>query len=249
MSTSNSSDFGYKKVSPEEKTQLVREVFHSVAPNYDLMNDLMSFGMHRLWKFFTVFLSGLRPGQSVLDLAGGTGDLACRFAESVGPQGKVVLADINLAMLSLGRDKLIDKGLFPGVQVLALNAEALPFAKNTFDRISIGFGLRNVTDKMQALREMQRVLRPGGQALILEFSEPKLPGLKPIYDAYSFKILPQLGKWIAKDADSYQYLAESIRKHPSQERLREMVLEAQFDECEYHNLSGGIVALHRCFKY
>lgn len=249
MAVDKDADFGYKKVSPEEKTRLVREVFHSVAPNYDLMNDLMSLGIHRAWKFLTVLLAQARPGQRVLDLAGGTGDLAQRFAEKVGQEGCVVLGDINLAMLGVGRDKIIDAGLSQTIKVTALNAEELPFATNSFDLLTIGFGLRNVTNKQRALKEMWRVLRPGGQAMILEFSTPTTVGIRKLYDAYSFKILPQLGQYIAKDKDSYQYLAESIRKHPTQEVLKKMVLDAGFDECEYHNLSMGIVALHRCFKY
>ncbi|MCD6045267.1 MAG: ubiE [Gammaproteobacteria bacterium] len=249
MAVDKDADFGYKKVSPEEKTRLVREVFHSVAPNYDLMNDLMSLGIHRAWKFLTVLLAQVRPDWRVLDLAGGTGDLAQRFAEKMGPQGRVVLGDINLAMLEVGRDKIIDAGLSQTIKVTALNAEALPFAANSFDLLTIGFGLRNVTDKQRALQEMWRVLRPGGQAMILEFSTPTTAAVKKLYDAYSFKILPKLGQTVAKDRESYQYLAESIRKHPPQEALKQMVLEAGFDECEYHNLSMGIVALHRCFKY
>lgn len=242
-------DFGYKKVTPEEKTRLVREVFHSVAPNYDLMNDLMSLGIHRVWKFLTVLLAQVRPGAHILDLAGGTGDLAARFAEKVGSQGSVILGDINLAMLEVGRNKIIDAGLSQRIQVTALNAEALPFAANSFDLITIGFGLRNVTDKQKALQEMYRVLRPGGQAMILEFSTPTTAAVKKLYDVYSFKILPKLGETVAKDKDSYQYLAESIRKHPTQAVLKQMVLDAGFDECQYHNFSMGIVALHRCFKY
>ena len=249
MSEQKEVDFGYKKVSAEEKTRLVREVFHSVAPNYDLMNDLMSMGIHRLWKFITVLVGNVRPDHCILDLAGGTGDLAGRFAAQLGPQGEVVLGDINLAMLKVGRDKMIDAGLQERVKTVTLNAEALPFAKNKFDLLTIGFGLRNVTDKMQALKEMWRVLKPGGQAMILEFSTPTSATVKKIYDAYSFKILPKLGERVAKDRESYQYLAESIRKHPAQETLKSMVLSAGFDECEYHNFSAGIVALHRCFKY
>ncbi len=249
MSVDKDADFGYKKVSPEEKTRLVREVFHSVAPNYDLMNDLMSLGIHRAWKFLTVLLAQVRPDWHILDLAGGTGDLAQRFAAKMGPQGCVILGDINLAMLEVGRDKIIDGGLSQKIKVTALNAEALPFADCSFDLLTIGFGLRNVTDKQRALQEMWRVLRPGGKAFILEFSTPTLAAVKKLYDAYSFKILPKLGQTVAKDKDSYQYLAESIRKHPTQEALKQMVLAAGFDECEYHNLSMGIVALHRCFKY
>lgn len=249
MAIDKDADFGYKKVSPEEKTRLVREVFHSVAPNYDLMNDLMSLGIHRAWKFLTVLLAQVRPDWRILDLAGGTGDLAQRFAAKMGPQGCVVLGDINLAMLAVGRDKIIDAGLSQKIQVTALNAEVLPFADNSFDLLTIGFGLRNVTDKQRALHEMWRVLRPGGKALILEFSTPTTVAVKKLYDVYSFKILPKLGQTVAKDRESYQYLAESIRKHPAQEELKQMVLAAGFDECDYHNLSMGIVALHRCFKY
>ena len=249
MQEEKTTDFGYKKVSPDEKTRLVREVFQSVAPNYDVMNDLMSLGIHRAWKFLTVLLAQVKSGQTILDLAGGTGDLAMRLAKQIGHDGRVILGDINFAMLSVGRDKVIDAGLHDRIEAIVMNAEHLPFPKQHFDLVTIGFGLRNVTDKLRALQEMYRVLRPGAQAFILEFSAPTLPLLKKVYDTYSFKLLPKLGEWVAKDKDSYQYLAESIRKHPPQEELKQMVLQAGFDECEYHNLSAGIVALHRCFKY
>jgi demethylmenaquinone methyltransferase/2-methoxy-6-polyprenyl-1,4-benzoquinol methylase len=210
------------------------------------MNDLMSLGIHRLWKRFTIELSGVQRGQRVLDLAGGTGDLAAKFATLVGAQGQVILADINAAMLQVGRERLLDRGVL--VDYAQVNAETLPFANNTFDIITIAFGLRNVTDKEAALASMLRVLKPGGRLLILEFSELKARPLKPLYDLYSFKVLPLLGKIIVKDADSYRYLAESIRMHPNQETLLEMMQTVGFDRCDYHNLSGGIVAVHRGFK-
>ncbi len=240
--------FGYQKIPVEEKTQRVREVFRSVAGKYDLMNDLMSFGIHRLWKYFTVLLAQIRPGQRVLDLAGGTGDLAARIVPRVGPRGEVVLADINEAMLAVGRERLTDLGLVGNVRYVQANAEALPFPDDYFDRVTIAFGLRNVTDKDAALRAMYRVLKPGGEVLVLEFSKPRLPGLRPLYDLYSFTALPVMGRLVAGDADSYRYLAESIRVHPDQDTLLAMMEGAGFERCRYHNLSGGIVALHRGFK-
>jgi demethylmenaquinone methyltransferase/2-methoxy-6-polyprenyl-1,4-benzoquinol methylase len=248
-SSGRTADFGFEKVDWAEKAHRVRGVFDSVAGKYDLMNDLMSGGLHRLWKQFALSLTGLKPGQQALDVAGGTGDLGAALAHQVGRQGHVVLSDINAAMLSRGRDKLIDAGIAGNVSYCVANAEALPFADERFDCITIGFGLRNVTDKAAALASMRRVLRPGGQLLILEFSHPTVPGLKPLYDAYSFRVLPVLGKLVANDADSYRYLAESIRMHPDQETLLGMMREAGLDGCRYHNLSGGIVAIHRGYRY
>jgi demethylmenaquinone methyltransferase/2-methoxy-6-polyprenyl-1,4-benzoquinol methylase len=241
-------DFGFEKVAAADKAERVRAVFASVAGKYDVMNDLMSFGAHRLWKHFTLSLTGLRPGQRALDVAGGTGDLAAGLLRQVGKSGRVVLSDVNPAMLDIGRDRLLDKGLVGNVECIVADAERLPFEDNAFDCVTIGFGLRNVTDKAAALKSMHRVLKPGGQLLVLEFSTPVAPGLKPIYDAYSFKILPLLGGLVAKDADSYRYLAESIRMHPNQEALLEMLRAAGFIQARYHNLSGGIVAVHRGYK-
>ena len=235
--------FGYKDVPVDEKADHVRGVFDSVAQRYDIMNDLMSAGLHRLWKRHTIDQAAVRPGHHVLDLAGGTGDLAIRFARQVGPTGHVVLADINAAMLREGRRRLVDAGIAGNVTIAQVDAEDLPFADNSFDRITIAFGLRNVTDKDAALRSMRRVLKPGGKALILEFSEP-VKALKPAYDLYSFKVLPFIGKVVARDADSYQYLAESIRMHPDQDTLLGMMEAAGFERCRYQNLAGGIVALH-----
>jgi demethylmenaquinone methyltransferase / 2-methoxy-6-polyprenyl-1,4-benzoquinol methylase len=242
-------DFGYERVPWNEKQRRVRGVFDSVARNYDLMNDLMSGGAHRLWKEFTLSLTGLRPGQRALDVAGGTGDLTTGLAKQVGRTGMVVLSDINAAMLSEGRDRLLDLGLVGNVAVSLANAEKLPFRDSTFDCVTIGFGLRNVTDKPAALADMRRVLKPGGQLLVLEFSQPVVPMLKPIYDLYSFRILPLIGKFVAKDEDSYRYLAESIRMHPDQETLLGLMRDAGLEDCRYHNLSGGIVAVHRGYKY
>ena len=249
LNTSPTTDFGYKTIPLAEKTAHVGAVFHSVASKYDLMNDLMSCGMHRLWKKFAVELAHIRPGDKVLDVAGGTGDLSKAFAKRVGEKGKVTLLDINAAMLAVGRDRLIDAGLIENITVLQANAEMLPFAEDYFDCLSIAFGLRNVTDKLAALRSMYRVLKPGGRLLVLEFSKPVLKFLQTLYDRYSFDFLPKLGQWIANDAASYQYLVESIRRHPDQESLKSLILEAGFDQCEYHNLSGGIVALHRAWKF
>ncbi|GJM07683.1 MAG: ubiquinone/menaquinone biosynthesis C-methyltransferase UbiE [marine bacterium B5-7] len=237
-------DFGYEKVSKKEKTRRVADVFHSVASKYDVMNDLMSFGVHRLWKRAAITLSAVRSGHHVLDLAGGTGDLSKQFAKKVGDSGRVVLSDINASMLQEGRDRLLNEGLHGNITFSQINAEHIPFPDNHFNCVSIGFGLRNVTDKQQALNEMYRVVKPGGRLLILEFSKPVLPGLKPIYDFYSFKALPLMGKLICNDAESYRYLAESIRMHPDQETLLDMMKKAGFEKAEYHNLSGGIVALH-----
>ena len=244
----NTTDFGFTRVARDAKAGMVRGVFDSVASRYDLMNDLMSGGIHRLWKRFTIELSAARPGQTVLDIAGGTGDLAARFSRLVGPEGKVILADINAAMLEVGRDRLIDKGATGNIEVVQADAQALPFEDNSIDCITIAFGLRNVTNKDMALRSMLRVLRPGGRLLVLEFSKPTSPLLGKVYDQYSFQILPAMGRLIAQDADSYRYLAESIRKHPDQETLLDMMRDAGFTECQYHNMTGGIVAVHRGLK-
>jgi demethylmenaquinone methyltransferase/2-methoxy-6-polyprenyl-1,4-benzoquinol methylase len=235
--------FGYKDVPVEQKADHVRDVFDSVATRYDIMNDLMSAGLHRLWKRHTIDQAAVRPGHAVLDLAGGTGDLALKFARQVGPTGHVVLADINAAMLEQGRKRLVDAGIAGNLTIAQVDAESLPFDEGSFDRITIAFGLRNVTDKDTALRSMYRVLKPGGKVLILEFSQPT-KALKPAYDLYSFKVLPLIGKLIAGDEDSYQYLAESIRMHPDQETLLGMMKKAGFERCRYQNLAGGIVALH-----
>ena len=246
--TDDTTDFGYERVKTAQKAGRVREVFDSVAAQYDLMNDLMSGGLHRLWKRFTIELSAVRSGQTVLDIAGGTGDLAARFSKLVGADGKVILADINAAMLSVGRDRLIDKGALSNIDMVQADAQFLPFEDNSIDCITIAFGLRNVTDKAKALRSMHRVLKPGGRVLVLEFSKPSSPLLSKVYDAYSFSALPAMGKLITDDADSYRYLAESIRKHPDQESLLEMVEDAGFVDCRYHNMTGGIVAVHRGIK-
>ena len=240
--------FGYKQVAVEEKASLVAEVFHSVASKYDMMNDLMSLGVHRLWKRYTVAMSGVRRGQRVLDLAGGTGDLAMKFSRIVGAEGQVVLADINASMLEMGRQRLIDAGIVGNIEYAQVNAECLPFPDNHFDLITIAFGLRNVTDKDKALASMYRVLKPGGRLLVLEFSKPTVPGLSPVYDLYSFTMLPLMGRLVTGDAESYRYFAESIRMHPNQETLKGMMETVGFDRVEYFNLTGGIVALHRGFK-
>jgi demethylmenaquinone methyltransferase/2-methoxy-6-polyprenyl-1,4-benzoquinol methylase len=241
-------DFGFEQVAPADKAERVRAVFASVAPKYDVMNDLMSFGVHRLWKQFALSLTGLKPGGAALDVAGGTGDLAAGLLRQVGKSGRVVCSDINPKMLEVGRDRLLDKGFVGNVEFLVADAEKLPFDENSFDCVTIGFGLRNVTDKAAALKSMHRVLKPGGQLLVLEFSKPVAPGLKTVYDAYSFKVLPLLGRLVAQDADSYRYLAESIRMHPDQETLLEMLRTAGFAHARYHNLTGGIVAVHRGYK-
>ncbi|MEO1946036.1 MAG: bifunctional demethylmenaquinone methyltransferase/2-methoxy-6-polyprenyl-1,4-benzoquinol methylase UbiE [Methylophilaceae bacterium] len=237
--------FGFKSVKEGEKQQKVGEVFHSVAQKYDIMNDVMSAGMHRLWKRFTVNTSGVKAGDSVLDIAGGSGDLSKLFSQKAGPTGRVVLTDINASMLAVGRDNMIDAGLH--VPAIQCNAEFLPFADNSFDCVIVSFGLRNMTHKDHALKEMQRVLKVGGRLLVLEFSKVWKP-LSKIYDAYSFKFLPFMGKLIANDADSYEYLAESIRMHPDQETLKQMMVEAGLSKVDYYNLSAGIVALHKGYK-
>lgn len=241
-------DFGFQKVKAGEKADRVAEVFHSVAGKYDLMNDLMSGGVHRLWKLFTIEMAAVRPGQAILDIAGGTGDLAAKFSHLTGPTGTVVLADINAAMLRVGRDKLLDRGLSQNLRFAQADAQYLPFPDNTFDCITIAFGLRNVTDKALALRSMLRVLKPGGRLLVLEFSKPQSNLLEKAYDTYSFRILPLMGRLVAGDASSYRYLAESIRMHPDQETLKEMMETAGFSQCSYHNMTGGIVALHKGIK-
>ena len=242
-------DFGFRQVPWQEKARHVRAVFDSVATRYDLMNDLMSGGAHRAWKHFALSLTGLRVGQRALDVAGGTGDLSRGMAKQVGQSGLVVLTDINAAMLGAGRDRLIDAGATGNVVYAQANAECLPFPDQSFDCVTIGFGLRNVTDKARALAAMRRVLRPGGQLLVLEFSKPVSPTLGSLYDGYSFRLLPMLGRLVAGDAESYKYLAESIRKHPDQETLLGMLRDAGLEDCRYHNLMGGIVAVHRGWRY
>jgi demethylmenaquinone methyltransferase/2-methoxy-6-polyprenyl-1,4-benzoquinol methylase len=240
--------FGYQTVDKHEKKALVGAVFDSVAARYDVMNDLMSMGIHRLWKRITINQSGVRVGQSVLDLAGGTGDLAAKLSERAGDSGRVVLADINESMVTVGRDRMIDRGIVGNLHYALADAEQLPFKKGSFDCITMAFGLRNVTDKQRALESMFSVLRPGGRLLVLEFSKPVLPLLSKAYDAYSFTALPALGKLVAGDAESYRYLAESIRKHPDQQTLMEMMQQAGFERCDYQNMTGGVVALHKGFK-
>ena len=248
MANDKTTHFGYRQVDEEEKASLVAGVFHSVASRYDLMNDLMSGGVHRIWKRFTIEVSGVRKGHAVLDIAGGTGDLAFKFSRIVGDDGMVILADINESMLSVGRDRLTDRGAISNIDFTQCDAEALPFADDSFDCITIAFGLRNVTHKEKALESMLRVLKPGGRLLVLEFSKPGNPLLGKLYDTYSFKLLPAMGKLVANDADSYRYLAESIRMHPDQDSLKQMMVEAGFSRCEFYNMTGGVVALHRGFK-
>ena len=248
MAEDNKTHFGYQQVEKKDKAGLVAGVFHSVADRYDLMNDLMSGGIHRIWKRFTIEVSAVRSGNRVLDVAGGTGDLTAKFSELVGADGEVVLADINESMLKVGRDKLIDRGYHGNIEYVQANAESLPFPDDHFDVVSIAFGLRNVTNKDAALRSMLRVLKPGGRLLVLEFSKPGNELLNQAYDTYSFKVLPMLGKLVAGDSESYQYLAESIRMHPDQDSLKEMMEAAGFGRCEYFNMTGGVVALHRGIK-
>jgi demethylmenaquinone methyltransferase/2-methoxy-6-polyprenyl-1,4-benzoquinol methylase len=248
MSDDKTTHFGYQEVPVGEKQQRVRAVFDSVATRYDLMNDLMSLGIHRLWKRRTVELAGVRRGQRVLDLAAGTGDLAEKFAKIVGPDGEVVMSDINEAMLNEGRTRLLNAGVVGNMDYALANAEQLPFADNSFDCVTIGFGLRNVTHKQFALNEMFRVLRPAGRALVLEFSHPVSRPLSRAYDLYSFTMLPVMGRFVAGDAESYRYLAESIRMHPDQETLLAMMEQAGLERCSYVNLTGGVVAIHRGYK-
>jgi len=248
MSDERTTHFGYETVKVEEKAERVADVFHSVASKYDLMNDLMSAGIHRIWKKFTIEVSGVRPGNSVLDIAGGTGDLTAKFSRLVGPEGQVVLADINDSMLKVGRDRLTDRGIAGNVVYSQADAQYLPFPDNTFDCITIAFGLRNVTDKDLALASMYRVLKPGGRLLILEFSKPQNRVLEKAYDLYSFRVLPLMGKLVTQDSDSYRYLAESIRMHPDQETLKGMMENAGYHDCKFYNLTGGVVALHKGTK-
>ncbi|TVR57998.1 MAG: bifunctional demethylmenaquinone methyltransferase/2-methoxy-6-polyprenyl-1,4-benzoquinol methylase UbiE [Candidatus Competibacteraceae bacterium] len=249
MAQPETTHFGYQKVPAAEKAGKVAGVFDSVASKYDVMNDLMSLGVHRLWKRFAIELSGVRAGDRVLDLAGGTGDLTRRLLPRLGVKGRVVLSDINASMLREGRRRLVDEGLVGSIAYVQCDAEQLPFPDQSFDCITIGFGLRNVTQQSRALAAMYRALKPGGRAIVLEFSHPVVPGLKPAYDLYSFAALPVLGKLVADDAASYRYLAESIRMHPNQETLLRMMAEAGFERCQYFNLSGGIVAVHRGYKF
>jgi demethylmenaquinone methyltransferase/2-methoxy-6-polyprenyl-1,4-benzoquinol methylase len=245
---SDMTHFGYQQVPLKEKAGKVAHVFDSVAAKYDIMNDVMSLGIHRIWKRFTVEISGVRKGYRVLDIAGGTGDLTMKFSKLVGDQGQVVLADINASMLHVGRDRLMDKGYGDNIEFVQANAEALPFPDNHFNCVSIAFGLRNVTDKDKALASMTRVLKPGGKLLVLEFSKPINPLISKAYDSYSFSALPFMGKLITHDSDSYQYLAESIRMHPDQETLKAMMEQAGLVNCRYYNMTAGIVALHSGVK-
>ena len=244
----NKTHFGFKQVDADKKEGLVAEVFSSVAGKYDIMNDVMSFGVHRIWKKIAMAHTGLKKGMHALDIAGGTGDLTIQMSKQVGATGEVIISDINPAMLEQGRQRLIDKGIAGNVKFVEANAEELPFEDNSFNCVTIAFGLRNVTDKDKALKEMHRVLKPGGRLLVLEFSKPVLPGLDKIYDFYSFNVLPKMGKIIADDEESYRYLAESIRMHPDQATLKVMMENAGFERCTYHNMTGGIVALHKGFK-
>ena len=239
--------FGYKEVPTEDKEKLVKGVFDSVASNYDLMNDVMSFGIHRLWKQYAIDIANVKKGDAILDLASGTGDLIKLYHKKIGTSGRIVSSDINEAMLDEGKRNLINSGVL-GIEFVQANAEKLPFEDNSFDLVSIAFGLRNVTDKDKALSEMCRVLKPGGVLIVLEFSKTTNPVLEKIYDAYSFNLIPKFGSWFAGDEDSYQYLAESIRKHPDQETLKQMIIDAGFDMCEYQNLTGGVVAIHKGIK-
>ena len=245
----NKTHFGFQEVDENEKQSMVGNVFRAVAGNYDVMNDAMSLGVHRIWKWYTIAQSGVKLGDRVLDLAAGSADLSIKFADKVGDQGQVVVTDINPAMLEQGRRRMADAGHAGNVEFCLVNAEKLPFADNYFDCITISFGLRNVTHKDHALAEMQRCLRPGGRALILEFSQPENETFRRIYDAYSFNVIPMLGELISDDRQSYQYLVESIRQHPPQEELKQMMLDAGFDRARYHNLTGGVVALHIGYKY
>ncbi len=241
--------FGYQQVPVDDKQSLVKNVFDSVASQYDIMNDLMSFGIHRFWKQYSIHMAKIRPNAFILDVASGSGDLGILYHKHLNNDGKLFLTDINRSMLSIARNRLTDLGIVDNVNYVIANAEILPFPDNYFDFISIAFGLRNVTDKEKALKSMHRALKPGGKLLILEFSTPTMPGLKPLYDFYSFNMLPLMGKIIANDAESYRYLAESIRLHPDQETLKAMIERSGFEDCHYENLTGGIVALHTAYKY
>jgi len=242
-------NFGFREVNEQDKAGMVAEVFHSVASRYDLMNDLMSGGVHRLWKDYTLQVSGVRAGHRILDVAGGSGDMALRFARRVGPTGHVVLSDINSSMLAEGRRRMVDEGIVDNVSFLLTDAENLSVSEDSFDRVCIAFGLRNVTRIDRALASMYRALKPGGKLMILEFSKPVTPTLNKLYDAYSFNVLPKLGGLVTGDPDSYQYLVESIRKHPDQETLKQKMLDAGFERASYHNLTGGVVALHIGVKF
>ena len=246
--TRRTTDFGFERVPLEDKARRVGSVFTSVADRYDLMNDIMSFGVHRLWKRFVIEIAGVREGHKVLDVAGGTGDLAAKFAQRVGAAGMVVLADLNAEMLGVASNRLVDSGVLEGVAFVQADAESIPFADNSFDVVTIAFGLRNVTRKERALESMLRVLRPGGQLLVLEFSRLRVPFLDPLYRAYLMNAIPRMGRIVAGDSASYRYLAESIQMHPPQEKLLEMLCEAGFENCGCHNLSGGIAAVHRGYK-
>jgi len=249
MDKNQETHFGYKTVKAADKADLVADVFHSVASRYDLINDLMSMGIHRLWKRYAIELAAVREGQTILDLAAGTGDLAKLMAPKVGKSGKIILSDINDSMLRVGRDRMTDQGFIGNIEYVQANAESLPFKDKQFDCVTLAFGLRNVTDKDAALKSIYRILKPGGRLLILEFSKPTSSLLETVYDEYSFKILPKIGGLITDDEESYKYLAESIRMHPNQQKLKSMVLDAGFDQCDIHNLTGGIVALHRGFRF
>ena len=248
MTNQTTTDFGYEQVAPDEKTRRVGSVFTSVASEYDLMNDVMSLGVHRLWKRQAVHLCAIRKNYNVLDLAGGTGDIARLIQQQLGPDGHITLCDINASMLQQGRDRFVDKGIIKGVDYVQANAEALPFADNSFDCMTIAFGLRNVTNKDMALRSMYSKLKYGSQLVILEFSKIVIPVLDKLYDHYSFKLIPKFGKLIANDEASYRYLVESIRMHPDQKPLANMMKHAGFENVQYYNLSGGIVAIHRGYK-
>ena len=247
--TDKTTYFGYQMISTDQKTNKVKHVFESVATKYDLMNDLMSLWIHRWWKYFAVIQCRLRLGQRILDLAGGTGDLAKRISPLVGDEGEVIVADINAAMLTVGRNRLLDQGIFQNIQFIQANAEKLPFFNNFFDRVIISFGLRNITNQIMALQSMHRVIKPGGFVIILEFSKPIFSSLRAIYDIYSFQLIPRLSKLVTEDEASYRYLIESIRMHPDQEALRNIMSESGFEDCDYYNLSGGIVAVHRGYKF
>ncbi|MCP4272979.1 MAG: bifunctional demethylmenaquinone methyltransferase/2-methoxy-6-polyprenyl-1,4-benzoquinol methylase UbiE [Gammaproteobacteria bacterium] len=249
MDKNQDTHFGYKTVKAADKADLVANVFHSVANRYDLMNDLMSLGIHRLWKRYAIELASVREGQTILDLAAGTGDLAKLMAPKVGKSGKIILSDINDSMLMVGRDRMTDSGFIGNIEYVQANAESLPFKDKQFDCVTLAFGLRNVTDKDAALRSIYRVLKPGGRLLVLEFSKPTHSLLEKVYDEYSFKILPKIGSLVTDDEESYKYLAESIRMHPDQQTLKSMFLDAGFEQCDVHNLTGGVVALHRGFRF
>ncbi|WP_174891241.1 bifunctional demethylmenaquinone methyltransferase/2-methoxy-6-polyprenyl-1,4-benzoquinol methylase UbiE [Candidatus Hamiltonella defensa] len=245
----NTTHFGFRTVDKNKKADMVADIFDSVSAKYDLMNDLMSFGIHRLWKRFTIESSAVRPGQKILDLAGGTGDFTAKFSRMAGEKGEVILADINSSMLMIGREKIRNQGRINNIHYVQANAESLPFCDNYFDCITFAFGLRNVTEKEKALSSILRVLKPGGRLLVLEFSAPVFTWLRKIYDVYSFHVLPKMGKIVAQDEQSYRYLAESIRMHPDQDTLKLMMMNAGFEQVTYSNLTGGIVALHRGFKF